>query len=141
MLCCRRRRYCEGEYGQGHWRFPPEHRMVGYAYILSHPGIPCLFWSHAMCAGRYGKDGGMAAEIAAMCAVRREAGVRADSPVQILLAEADIYMASVQGARAELVVKLGPRFEMPEALVPAEGDGWAMAASGKDYAIWWRAFL
>ena len=37
-----------GSYGQGHWRFPPAHRMVGYAYILTHPGIPCLFWPHAV---------------------------------------------------------------------------------------------
>ena len=20
--------------------------MLGYAYILTHPGIPCLFWEH-----------------------------------------------------------------------------------------------
>ena len=82
----------------------------------------------------------VAAEIAALCAVRREAGVRADSPVAITAAEADIYMARVQGTRAELVVKLGPRYDMPENLVPAEADGWAIAASGKDYAVWWRAF-
>lgn len=20
--------------------------MVGYAYIMTHPGIPCIFWDH-----------------------------------------------------------------------------------------------
>ena len=23
-------------------------RAVGYAYILTHPGMPCLFWPHAV---------------------------------------------------------------------------------------------
>lgn len=127
----------EGDYGQGHWRFPPEKRMVGYAYILSHPGMPCLFWPHAVRKSD-AKDAHQATEIAALCAMRREAGVGADSPVKVLMAEADIYLASVQGTRAELIVKLGPRFDMPEELAPDEADGWAIAASGNDYAVWRR---
>lgn len=126
----------DGSYGQGHWRFPPEHRMVGYAYILSHPGIPCLFWPHAM---RFSDNNNMPEEIAALCAVRREAGVRADSPVKIMMAESDLYLANVQGVRSELVVKLGPRYNMPQELTPDEKQGWNIAASGKDYAIWRRA--
>lgn len=29
---------------QRHWPWPSEHVMLGYAYILTHPGIPCVFW-------------------------------------------------------------------------------------------------
>lgn len=27
---------------QGHWPFPEDKVMQGYAYILTHPGIPCV---------------------------------------------------------------------------------------------------
>ena len=36
------------------------------------------------------------------------------------------------------IVKLGPRYEMG-ALLPRADDGWALAASGKDYAVWERS--
>jgi hypothetical protein len=29
-----------------HWPFPSEHVMLGYAYILTHPGVPCILWEH-----------------------------------------------------------------------------------------------
>ena len=31
---------------QGHWRFPGHAVEQGYAYILTHPGTPCVFWDH-----------------------------------------------------------------------------------------------
>ncbi|GJP32376.1 hypothetical protein CLOM_g16971 [Closterium sp. NIES-68] len=31
---------------QGHWPFPQDKVMQGYAYILTHPGIPCVFYDH-----------------------------------------------------------------------------------------------
>lgn len=31
---------------QKHWPFPSDHVGAGYAYILTHPGIPCVFWDH-----------------------------------------------------------------------------------------------
>jgi hypothetical protein len=32
---------------QQHWPFPDDKTMVGYAYIMTHPGIPCIFWVRA----------------------------------------------------------------------------------------------
>ena len=29
-----------------HWPFPRGHLGLGYAYILTHPGIPCLLHEH-----------------------------------------------------------------------------------------------
>lgn len=29
-----------------HWPFPDWGVMLGYAYILTHPGTPCVFWDH-----------------------------------------------------------------------------------------------
>ncbi|XP_008808382.2 alpha-amylase 3, chloroplastic isoform X2 [Phoenix dactylifera] len=31
---------------QGHWRFPSGKEMQGYAYILTHPGTPAVFYDH-----------------------------------------------------------------------------------------------
>ncbi|KAK3026635.1 hypothetical protein RJ639_040662 [Escallonia herrerae] len=31
---------------QGHWRFPVGKEMQGYAYILTHPGTPSVFYDH-----------------------------------------------------------------------------------------------
>src|SRR5262249_13618432 len=33
-----------GNYGTRH--FPGESVDMGYAYLLTHPGVPCVFWSH-----------------------------------------------------------------------------------------------
>lgn len=31
---------------QNHWPFPSDRVGAGYAYILTHPGLPCIFWDH-----------------------------------------------------------------------------------------------
>ncbi|KAH7296165.1 hypothetical protein KP509_26G011800 [Ceratopteris richardii] len=31
---------------QAHWPFPPEHVVKGYVYILTHPGLPMVFYDH-----------------------------------------------------------------------------------------------
>ena len=72
--------------------------------------------------------------IRALLAARRRADVRAESPVRILLAEADLYVARVA---SRLTVKLGPRFEMPPELLPREPE-WTLAACGEDWAVWER---
>ena len=126
----------DGSYGQGHWRFPPEHRLVGYAYILTHPGIPCLFWPHAMWFDE--KHVAFSEEVASLVAVRRAAGIRADSEVDVRVAEDDVYAALVRGAVATLAVKLGPRFDVPEGLLEGGEGSWEAVASGHQYAVWSR---
>jgi alpha-amylase len=110
---------------QQHWPFPSKHVMLGYAYILTHPGIPCLFWEHHF-------DWGLAAEIDNLVALRQRAGIQADSKLEILAAEHDMYVARING---NVTIKMGPRYDMGN-LVPRKEDGWAMAASGKDFAVW-----
>ena len=31
---------------QNHWPFPYHNIVEGYAYIMTHPGTPCVFWDH-----------------------------------------------------------------------------------------------
>lgn len=130
-------RHGSGVYGQGHWRFPPESRMVGYAYILTHPGMPCLFYPHVVHMPD-GETTSEAAEVAKLSALRRAAGIRADSPVNIQAAEADLYVARIAGVNREVVLKIGPRFNMPADLMPDDSDGFELNACGADYAVWSR---
>ena len=39
---------CAADSTQGHWRFPRHGLEQGYAYLLTHPGTPCLFWDDLM---------------------------------------------------------------------------------------------
>lgn len=64
--------------------------------------------------------------------LRQRAGIQADSKLEILAAEHDMYVARING---NVTVKLGPRYDMGN-LVPPKEEGWAMAASGKDFAVW-----
>ena len=66
--------------------------------------------------------------------IRRRNEIKAESGVRIMMAEADIYVARIAH---RLTVKLGPRFEMPSALLPREPD-WRLATFGEDYAVWER---
>lgn len=67
---------------------------------------------------------------------RKRNNVNSRSSLSIKLAEADIYVAHVDD---KLVVKLGPKHDMPEELVPREDQGWKVAACGLNYCIWEKA--
>lgn len=67
--------------------------------------------------------------------VRKRAGIRAGSKLEILAAEPDMYVAR---CNRNVTVKLGPRYDMPCELVPRKEDGWVLASSGHDFAVWLR---
>ncbi|MCM2267401.1 MAG: alpha-amylase family glycosyl hydrolase [Elusimicrobiales bacterium] len=102
-------------------------RLMGYAYILTHPGIPCVFWPHFF-------DWGPAyrAAIARLILVRKAAGVNSTSPMQVLTATNGLYAATVAGKHKQLVLKLGKNWGW------SPGDGWTLEASGERYAVWSR---
>ena len=66
-----------------------------------------------------------------MC--RKRNGIDSRSSLTIKVAEADLYVAHVG---EKLVVKLGPRVDMPQEFVPQESEGWKVAATGKDFCVW-----
>lgn len=108
---------------QNHWPFPGEHIMQGYAYILTHPGNPCIFWDHWF-------DWGLKEEIGALIAVRKQNDINAASKVHIATAESDLYVATID---ERVILKIGPRFDMGHLTPNAE---WQIAAVGKDYCVW-----
>ena len=57
--------------------------MQGYAYILTHPGIPCVLWEHAF-------DWGLGDELKQLIEIRKRNDIRRDSKVEIVAAYDDL---------------------------------------------------
>ncbi|GMH04036.1 hypothetical protein Nepgr_005875 [Nepenthes gracilis] len=104
------------------WPFPSDKVIQGYAYILTHPGIPTIFYDHLI-------EWGLKKEIEALAAVRRRNGIDESSTVSIMAAEADVYVAMIDG---KIIVKIGPRYGVKN-LIPSEFD---IATSGEGYCVW-----
>ncbi|WNG50100.1 alpha-amylase [Archangium minus] len=108
--------------GQNHWAFPGDKVMQGYAYILTHPGIPCVYWVHFY-------DWGHAAAIKSLIAARKEKGVTSTSAVSIQAADTSKYAAIITGNSGSLAMKIGSGAWSP-------GTGWTLVNSGTNWAVW-----
>ncbi|CAL4936960.1 unnamed protein product [Urochloa decumbens] len=107
---------------QAMWPFPSDKAMQGYAYILTHPGNPCIFYDHFF-------DWGFKDEIATLVAVRKRNGIKPTSELTILEHDSDAYVADIDG---KVIVKIGSRYDVGH-LIPA---GFEVAAHGNGYAVW-----
>jgi alpha-amylase len=103
--------------------FPGRTVDMGYAYLLTHPGVPCVFWSHFF-------DWGEPARwlIRRLIGLRRQAGIHAGSRVEIVEARPGLYAAFVEG---RVAVNLGWRAWHP-------GSGWQPVVEGERFAVWTR---
>ncbi len=100
-------------------------RMMGYAYILTHPGIPCVFWPHFYDWGNEYKE-----KIKSLIKIRKNAGISSTSPIKILAAQNELYAAVIEGDKQYVVVKLGKNWGW------YPGDNWKLETSGERYAVW-----
>jgi alpha-amylase len=110
--------------GQNLWPAPCGKVMEGYAYILSHPGIPTVFYPHIY-------NWNLKTQIAALMAARKAAGVTSTSAVAIQQASQGLYAAIVTGTTRQLAMKIGPNSWSP-------GTGWTLQTSGSNYAVWMK---
>jgi alpha-amylase len=103
--------------------FPGAKVEMGYAYILTHPGIPCVYWSHFF-------DWGTPTRLAIeqLIRVRKAAGIHAGSEVDIKVAGQGVYAAFIDG---KIAMKIGTKAWQP-------GHGWNVAAYGQNFAVWTR---
>ena len=118
------RREAEHAYeGYGVHHFPGATVDRGYAYTLTHPGIPCVFWSHYF-------DWGAATRrrIVRLIQLRKGMGLHATSAVDIREATWGLYAAVIDG---RVALKLGWREWNP-------GPGWRLALDGDRFAVWTR---
>jgi len=101
-------------------------RMMGYAYILTHPGTPCVFWPHYFDWGSNYKN-----QINKLVQIRKNAGISSTSRMAIMQATNGLYAAVIDGDRQRVVVKLGKNWGWQPG-----GNGWTLATSGERYAVW-----
>ncbi|KAH9623451.1 hypothetical protein KSS87_022650 [Heliosperma pusillum] len=104
------------------WSFPADKVMQGYAYILTHPGTPTIFYDHFF-------EWGLKEEIIRLSAVRTRNRIRETSVVNIMTAEADLYLAMIDG---RVLVKIGSRYDVRNAIP----SNFRIATYGNDYGIW-----
>ncbi len=97
----------------------------GYAYILTHPGNPMVFWTHFFDRGT-----GIRNAIRDLIAIRKSVRVFAGSSINIVEARNDLYAAYIDGRSGTIAMKLGSRNWSPN------GSGWTLRTSGNDYAVW-----
>lgn len=108
---------------QNQWPFPSEKVVLGYVYVLTHPGIPSVFWSHHF-------DWDLARDLKKLIALRRRNGINSNSKLHITMADPDCYVAEIGES---VLVKLGSRFDLGKGFPGAQ---WRLVTSGKDYAVW-----
>eukprot|EP00887_Chlorella_sp_A99_P006587 scaffold3.g6587.t1 len=105
---------------QRHWPFPGHALEQGYAYILTHPGTPAVFYDHVF------HDGRLRHTVARLIALRAAAGVHCRSEVKILRADRDVYAAEVDG---RICAKIGPGDFKP-------GPSWSIVECGPAWCVW-----
>ena len=95
--------------------------LMANAWLLSMPGIPCVFYPHW---AKY-KD-----EIKAMIIARKTAGVHSMSAVTVNESASDKIIATIQGNKSKMILKLGSGAGCD--VVPS---GYKKMAFGTSYAI------
>ncbi len=112
--------------------------MKAYAYILTHPGIPCV-WAPHYYGGTYKKDGvtriytDNSVAINKIMAVRKANQINAYSSITINQSNstyAAYIKKSFSDANPVIAVKIGSGSWTPT------GDGWILNVSGTDYSVW-----
>ena len=92
-----------------------------YAFILSSPGVPCVFWPHWQGSDREA--------IEQQIAVRRAAGIHSESPVEVTV-RSNYYESLARGHRGNLVTRIG------SAAPTAAPEGYWLAASGTGWSMY-----
>ncbi|KAL5201570.1 hypothetical protein ABZP36_035924 [Zizania latifolia] len=107
---------------QNLWPFPSDKVMQGYAYILTHPGVPCIFYDHVF-------DWNLKQEISALAAIRSRSGIHPGSKLNILAADGDVYVAMIDD---KVITKIGTRYDVGN-LIPSD---FHVVAHGNNYCVW-----
>ncbi|KAH6800665.1 alpha-amylase-like 3 [Perilla frutescens var. hirtella] len=113
---------------QGHWPFPRDKLMQGYAYILTHPGTPVIFYDHFY-------DFGIRDILTELIEARRRGGIHCRSALKIFHANNDGYVAKVGET---LVMKLGHIDWNPSKEVDLDGSWQKFVDKGSEYQLWLR---
>lgn len=138
---------------QALWYIDPDDVGTAYAFILTHPGYPCVAWQHYFTAAEsYDTTvSGNASQyiggntvpgtsltyrefIYSLIKLRAEVGI-SDSSIVSVWDETDssMYLAQVTGTNGTLVVNIGAEYDMS---ANANAASYKLAASGTNFKIW-----
>lgn len=138
---------------QALWYLDPDDVGTAYAFILTHPGYPCVAWQHYFTAAEsYDTTvsdnasqyiGGNTVPgtsltyrefIYSLIKLRAEVGIT-DSSIVSVWDETDssMYLAQVTGTNGTLVVNIGAEYDMS---ANANAASYKLAASGTNFKIW-----
>lgn len=112
-------------WGQQCWPCPPDFKSRAYAFILTAPGVPCVYWPDCY-------DWGFEWMVGELIALRRKAGIVAGSAWTDLTGnhEGIAYSVADAAGRDALVVAIGSGY-------PGPGAGWKIALSQPgEWVVW-----
>eukprot|EP01025_Chloroclados_australasicus_P036479 TRINITY_DN3719_c0_g3_i1.p1 TRINITY_DN3719_c0_g3~~TRINITY_DN3719_c0_g3_i1.p1 ORF type:complete len:698 (-),score=116.69 TRINITY_DN3719_c0_g3_i1:415-2508(-) len=116
-----------------HWPFPWDKLHEGYAYILTHPGTPCVFYDHF-----WSDHNGLRQAILDLLQVRKKHQIHFKSKVNVCLSESDTYAATIDD---KIAVKIGHGNWSPnKSGVNVGQKTWSLCASGANFAVWEAQF-
>ena len=123
---------------QNLWSIDPGDLAPAYAFILTHPGYPCVAWQHYFTGSTSQYKGGMSVSgtgytlqqhINKLISIRQEAGVCYDSAISVLAATTTLYVARITGENETLIVKIGGDSYTPS-------GSYTNVYSGTNFAVW-----
>lgn len=103
-----------------------------YALLLTHPGVPCVYWKHYF---EWGSD--LQSKIRALINARKVAGVNAGSAVtqQNNAKQAGVYAAQVAGTHGDLFVRIGGSDDQWQPSFSGFAD-YREYAAGNGWRVW-----
>nr|CCA30065.1 unnamed protein product [Neospora caninum Liverpool]CEL71304.1 TPA: unnamed protein product [Neospora caninum Liverpool] len=108
--------------------------LQGYAFILTHPGVPSVYWNHFSDYGPYCKQ-----KLQELCDVRVTQGIHSGSGIFMARTEEGLYAAYISAqswfcrpSTANVAMKIGFKDWSPE------GHNWKIATFGTNYCVWNR---
>lgn len=94
--------------------------IMGYAYFLTHPGTPCVFWSDW-------NVGSIQTAVKTLISIRKQYGISNTASVYVEQAKSGLYAATIN---SKVAVKLGT-----ESWSPSD-TSFKLVTSGSNYAVW-----
>ena len=101
--------------------------VAANAFILCHPGTPCVFLRHWLDH----KDA-----IKRLIDIRKSVGVHNQSKVEVWEAQTSFYAAKVYGKNGDLIIKVGPGDYSPYGYSDSD-----IVASGDGYCVWTKTSI
>lgn len=123
---------------QQHWEMDAGDLAPAYAFLLTHPGYPCVAWQHYFTGNGsqykandsvHGTGYNLRQHIDKLIEIRQDMGIGYDSGIEVLCASTYLYVAKITGTNGSVIVKIGGENYTPT-------SGYSSIYSGTNFGIW-----